>query len=158
MSLTRLILLLTFIFTPAFCFAGFPIKGRPVPVDTASQDNHSSFISGKLHRYPLAAKVLSHLHWLHSHVGDHPATAGWPGIVSLVTGILGIAALFMGSAGAVIFLFIPFGICALIFGIIGLKKKYVNRGMALAGLILGGLEMVVLFIFVLALIALASIF
>lgn len=56
------------------------------------------------------------------------------GILSLVCGVLGIFIL-------------PFGIPALIFGIMGLKKP--GKGMAIAGLILGSVEVLILLLYIL---------
>jgi hypothetical protein len=68
-------------------------------------------------------------------------TSAW-GIVAICCGVLG--------------LFIPFlGIPALIFGAMGLKKKM--KGLAIAGLILGLIEVIILLLVILALGAVASV-
>lgn len=69
----------------------------------------------------------------------HQATNGFA-IAALVLGILG-----------VVFNIIPllpyvFGICALIFGIIGLRHV-VGKGMAIAGIILGSVTLMMKFLF-----------
>ncbi|MCL2382844.1 MAG: DUF4190 domain-containing protein [Oscillospiraceae bacterium] len=56
-------------------------------------------------------------------------------IASMVLGIVGLV------LGWCFYLFIPLGILAIIFGIIGMKKG--GRGMAIAGLIMGGLTLLV---------------
>ena len=68
-------------------------------------------------------------------------TSAW-GIVAICCGVMG--------------LFIPFlGIPALIFGAMGLKKKM--RGLAIAGFILGVIEVILLLLVLLAVAAVASI-
>ena len=64
--------------------------------------------------------------------------------MALVTGILGLFS---------IWLLIPFSLAAMIFGIVGLNRRYKNQGLALAGLILGAVELA---IFLIVLIVVAS--
>jgi hypothetical protein len=72
---------------------------------------------------------------------------GWPGIVSLISSLFSLACLFTMVSP----LFLPFAIIAIVLGAIGTNnRRYYNNGLALAGLIIGIVEIVV----VLALIAL----
>jgi len=82
----------------------------------------------------------------------YPPFGGWPyaaprnsfGVTALVLGIVG-AVLALTCLGA--FLGLPVGIAALVFGIIGLRTvkrgEATNRGHAMAGVILGGVAVVV---------------
>ena len=69
------------------------------------------------------------------HAHHHGAKPGWPGIAALAAGAIGLSS---------VYLWLPFGILAIVFGIIGVGHKYKNKGLALAGLILGGLEILAL--------------
>lgn len=86
---------------------------------------------------------------------------GWPGLVSIACAALGIITLTVGLASASVALllaFVPFSICALVFGIIGANKKYKNKGLAIAGIILGSIEVLYLILGILIIAAFASIF
>lgn len=67
----------------------------------------------------------------------------WSSVVSLVTGIAGFILSLTGSAGSwsadeiaggLLFSALPIG-----FGVVSLSKKHAGRGMAMAGLVLGGI-------------------
>lgn len=62
----------------------------------------------------------------------------WPGIVSLASAVMVIAAVF-----ALPVLCIPLSVVAIVFGIIGVNKRYRLRGLALAGFALGVIELMI---------------
>lgn len=64
------------------------------------------------------------------------------GIVSLICGVLGAIFLIVGGAAGI--LFVPLAVAALVFGILGLKGSH--QGMAIAGLILGAVEILILLV------------
>ena len=68
---------------------------------------------------------------------DYEQGSGWEGITSFVCGILGF----------IVFAAI-FGPLAIIFGALGLKKKY--KGLAISGLVLGIIDTVIIFLFFIA--------
>ncbi|MER8233836.1 DUF4190 domain-containing protein [Streptomyces sp. NPDC094049] len=85
--------------------------------------------------------------------GGYPGQPGWPqqpsngmGTASMVLGIIAVAGFCLYGLGMVL------GILALIFGIIGLKKagrgEATNRGMAIAGIVLGAIGTLVSAVFV----------
>lgn len=79
-------------------------------------------------------------------VRDH-SKPGWPGVLSFVFALVAIAGFFMSSVALPVYLL--GAICAIVFGGIGLnRKKYSNRGFAIAGLVLGILEVVALVLLV----------
>ncbi|MFE5945658.1 DUF4190 domain-containing protein [Streptomyces sp. NPDC056480] len=84
--------------------------------------------------------------------GGYPGQAGWQqspsngmGTASMVLGIIAVAGFCMYGLGVVL------GILALIFGIIGIKKcgrgEATNRGMAIAGIVLGAIGTLVSAVF-----------
>ncbi|MFD3331413.1 DUF4190 domain-containing protein [Streptomyces sp. NPDC058700] len=86
------------------------------------------------------------------YAGGYPGQPGYPqspsngmGTTSMVLGIISVAGFCMYGLGVVL------GILALIFGVIGLKKagrgEATNRGMALAGVILGAIGTLVSAVF-----------
>ena len=83
------------------------------------------------------AEQLSALNEIPPVSADGP---GW-GIAALCCGILGIA-------------FPPLGILAIVFGAIGMKNS--GRGMAIAGLVLGIIEVLFMLVYVLLLLAFIS--
>ena len=62
--------------------------------------------------------------------------SGWPGIVSLSCAVLGLV-----IAG------LPLGICAIVFGALGLSREL--KGMAIAGLVLGIIDVIVILAYIL---------
>jgi hypothetical protein len=146
----RILLLLAICFTlatPASVQAGF-WKKKAVVADTAvlavAPAIPVSVIPGQatIARHPAKfAKVKALLRMLDGKKSARGS--GWEGIVSLICGILGFIGLF--ATGWLGILCVP----AIVLGILGLRKK--NWGMALAGLILGGITLLLFLLFVLIL-------
>ena len=125
-------------------FASFKVKSKEMTTISTTNNvtntvigHHKTFSERKLPKMLQAVKALV--------LPDKgKGKTGWPGIVSLVCGVVGLV-----SAIA----WVPLGIAAIVFGIIGLnQKKHVYTGMALAGLILGAIE-ILLFILLVAIFA-----
>ncbi len=124
-------------------YAGFRVKSKEMATvstmttESSTTGHHKTFSERKLPRLFNAVK-----HAALPHAPEKGKT-GWPGIVSLVCGVIGLYPLF----------WLPLGIAAIVCGVIGLNsKKHTNTGMAIAGLILGSIE-VLLFILLVAIIA-----
>ncbi len=118
-------------FSPAY--AAFPVKRATVSTTVTSSYEPGVNIIEKATEFRTTKKLpflQRLLHFLPIETHNAANKPGWPGIVSLVCGILGI---YFPLA-------IILGPCALVFGIVGLNNKYKNKGMALAGVILGGIE------------------
>ena len=88
-------------------------------------------------RHELVEQLRQRLHLPVRNPNDN--RPGWPGIVALAC-----------AAGAIVMpiFAIP---AAIVFGIIGLNKRYKNHGLALAGLILGVLELIAIVALIVAL-------
>ncbi len=125
-------------------YAGFRTKSKEVTTistmstEAPAADHHKTFAERKLPRLLSAAKQMAFPHAPEKH------KSGWQGIASLVCGVAG---LFTAYGWLIL------GICAIVFGAIGLNKsKHTNTGMALAGLILGSVE-ILLFLLLVAIFA-----
>jgi hypothetical protein len=76
--------------------------------------------------------------------GPHSKDNGWQGIASFACGV---AILLSFALPYLLFLSVP----AIIFGAMGVGKKHTNRGLALAGLILGALTVLFVALLIVAL-------
>ncbi len=105
----------------------------------------------------VSSKIFPNRHWQYDRVSSRSKT-GWPGILSIIFAGLGLIFLAVMLSAAfstpvaplnLIIGFVGwlvFAICAMAFGGLGIsKKKHRNTGLAIAGLILGGLEIIVPF-------------
>jgi hypothetical protein len=135
-------------------YGGFRMKPKQVATELTTISTATAPMAGTAeHKKVFAERRLPRLFSAYkSMVFPHAAPAaggprekqGWPGIVSLACGVVGLVSTLA---------WVPLGIAAIVFGIIGLnRRKYKFTGMALAGLILGGLE-ILLFILLVAIIA-----
>lgn len=114
------LILACFVFLPA-SHAGFWVKSQTAVASSTSNTQKVAppGIFREFRRYPNSA--------LGKHLPGH-RDSGWEGIVALLCGIASIIPFFFG---------VP-AIFAVIFGILGLRHNKPHRGMALAGLIIGG--------------------
>lgn len=114
----------------ATSYAVFPVKTmRETTITTATESTTASL--KQIHRPSRIARFF-HIYDMRRPTDLRP---GWPGIAALVCGAVG---------------FFP---GAIVFGIIGLGKRYKNHGLAIAGIILGVLDIVLLVVIVAAIIS-----
>ncbi len=110
-------------------YAAFPTtRTTEKEIPAVVVETHKSFIERKVPAF------LSHLLPAPDHAKKESATdkIGWEGIASLVCGVIG---LFIVP--------ILFSTAAVVFGFMGLNgKKHKNTGLAIAGLILGGVGVI----------------
>ena len=148
-KLLTLLLALFVLVSSVTGYAALPVKQKPaisaaaVAADqtaTTKTTSHWAHLLATPHR--IIGQMKARLHY--NDFAAQKNKPGWPGIVALVTGILGLFS---------IWLLIPFSLAAMIFGIVGLNRRYKNQGLALAGLILGAVELA---IFLIVLIVVAS--
>ncbi len=119
--------------------AAFPVRVQHTPQAVMATEQKKTFTERKI------PKLISHYRsFLHPQnkkfvETDHKFKKNnWPGILSLVCSVMAFAALFSLLPP----LFFIFSISGVVFGIIGLsKKRHTLTGLALAGLILGGIEL-----------------
>lgn len=126
-------------------FAGFVVKKHAIISDSTSvAATFGNEVTVGTNEHISVFKTLKHL-------AKHPkemlparpkSSSGWEGIVAFVCGILGILTGFMA---------IP----AIIFGAIGMGKGRPNRGLAIAGFVMG---VVVVALFILALLLVIALF
>lgn len=139
------ILLLTIFLSaiaPSDSYAAFPSKSAD---ETTILKEHTSF------KQELKTAIKEYKKTAPQVTGKGGESADAFGVVSLICGVLGFIFLFLPTIGIV---FIPLAIAALVFGILGLKGSH--KGMSIAGLILGAVEVLLLIlaiVFVAAIIA-----
>ena len=125
-NITQLLVAAMLQLTTVASYAAFPVKsGHYVNAMPSATVNDPATVAH--FRHPSQLARLFHVTNIRKPNDQRP---GWPGIAALVCGSIG---------------FFP---GALVFGIIGLNKRYKNHGLAIAGLILGvaGLVLSVLLI------------
>ena len=126
-----LTMLLSFSFTATY--AAFPAN---------TQAEHTTIKEQKTFKQTLKQAVLDYKKTAPSTTGvGGNAAANAFGLVSLIAGVLGLIFMFIPGIGII---FIPLAVAAFVFGILGLKGS--NKGMAIAGLILGAVELLILLI------------
>lgn len=126
---------------PHHSFAAFPLKTKDAEV-TATTKTPATKKKFSERKIPSIIRTITHAPSLDEGYGGygHSNKPGWPGIVSLVLGII-------GWVHPVLWLL--FGIPAIILGIVGLNsQKYSFTGGALAGLILGCLQLIAFLILI----------
>ena len=109
-------------------YAAFPT--RSTHSETTHSLTHKSFAERKVPQFVSHIVALSFPD--HAKKDTKGEKSGWEGIVSLVCGIAGLITLpiFFSSA-------------AIVFGILGMNsRKHSNTGLAIAGLILGGIGLI----------------
>ncbi len=75
---------------------------------------------------------------------------GWQGIVSVCCAVLSLATLSVGF-------WVLFGIAAFVFGLLGVShRKHYNTGLAIVGIVVGGLEILLVIVILLLIAALAG--
>ena len=104
-------------------YAAFPVKAL---------NNTTAAAVVTVHHQPSRIARLLHINDTHK---PHDQRPGWPGVAAVVCGAVG---------------FFP---GAIVFGIIGLGKRYKNHGFAIAGIILGVIDIVLLVLIVAAIIS-----
>lgn len=128
-------------------YAAFPIAQKDAVATAATNEvtKEKTFAERKLGRMVTRVK---HIMAPRSVVHDGVKT-GWQGIVAISCSFAAIVTLFVGFG-----FFIPLAVAGIIFGALGVsKKKHFNTGWALAGLLLGCLEIVLLIALVVLIIA-----
>lgn len=132
---------------PATTFAGFTIKKTTASTETQTIVTNTparhAALSGKQQSREAIKAVRSILLSQYTHPNGKGTGSGWAGIASFVCGMLGIVGLFTSP-----FLFL-LSIPAIIIGAIGMGRRHINRGFAIAGFTLG---VIAIFILVLAVI------
>ncbi len=127
-------------------FGAFPIKETTTTAVAGEHTVKRSFRTTKVAKLYAQLKHVAHPTPIIDRNGQK---SGWPGITSLISALVAIAALYTFPA-----FFLLFAIAAIVFGAIGLsRKRYSNNGLALAGLILGALEILALVALIAALVA-----
>ena len=118
---------------PLMVHAAFPVKHATELSSTKEASGPViSLPDHAAHAHSLRKMEARVLHWLHPNRDKYnpdDSRPGWPGLVSIICGLA-------------FFLFPLSSIAAIVFGIIGLNRRYKNHGMALTGLILGSLEII----------------
>ena len=139
-----LIALITLTANPSASRAAFIITAKTA--DAVPVHVKRPFMQRKL---PMAITAMTHAPRPEDSYRDH-SKPGWPGAVAFGCSLLAIAGLFIPYAGVIIYLLAS--ICAIVFGSIGVsKRKYSNTGFAVAGLVLGILEILALVAFIILL-------
>lgn len=119
-------------------YAAFPVKDAT----TIIAGNEEIMAKKSFKKSRIATSFQQVKKMISSHAigeGSSPKS-GWPGITAFVCSLLALGCLTVISLVPFFFLFAILGI---IFGAIGVsKKRYSSTGLALAGLILGSLEIV----------------
>ena len=115
-------------------YAAFPIQTESMPTATQQHQTFGEKVQSAIKRYtsPVAPQEAG-----------SSADNGTTGILSFTFGVAGILTLIAGiiTGGSVILLWPAFGIAAIVLGAIGLNKK--NNGLAVAGFVLGLIEVTV---------------
>lgn len=148
--LTCFTLIITlFVFGTKASYAAFPIAVETQSVSTQQHAGAKEKIKGTIQKYTRQSKV--------ANKGER---GGWMGITSFCLGIGAILFFVVGvsavSLGAFVVAGILSSILAIIFGAIGINKP--NGGLAMAGMILGIVELgLLLLLFVLAALLFAAI-
>ncbi len=128
-------------------YAAFPVKETSASNVAANEGSTKrSFRATKVAQLYAQLKHVAHPLPV---IDKNGQKSGWPGITSFIASILAIAALYTFP-----FFFILFAILAIVFGAIGLsRKRYSGTGLALAGLIIGSLEILALIALIALLVA-----
>lgn len=129
-------------------YAAFPVKVATVIATEEEAPVKKTFKETKTGRFISQVKYMAHAR---PYVEGSRPKSGWPGIVSLVCAA---AALLCLVSVAVAPFFFVFAVAAIIFGAVGVSpRRHTNTGLALAGLILGALEILAVVLIVAAIIA-----
>lgn len=134
-----LLLVMILSLTSTSSYAAFPAKTQDEATIVKEQSTFRQNLEQSILQYKNTAPK--------STVGGASADAF--GIVSLIAGVLGLIFMFIPGIGII---FIPLAVAALVFGILGLKGSH--KGMAIAGLILGAVELFLLLLGILFIAAL----
>jgi len=113
--------------------AAFPVKKLGASTTTSVAVINAATQHPVLRHPGFMPETRSKLRMLFNPTGPRPVS-GWPGITSFVCGVLGLA------------LPVIFCLPAIVFGIIGLGRRYSDHGLAIAGLVLGLLELLAVII------------
>jgi hypothetical protein len=147
--------LLALSITPQTSNAAFIVVPKDAPAKTATT-YHKPFGHRKIPAaFSAVRKVISGDGTLRDH-----SKPGWLGVVSFACSMFAIATIFLASIPGLSVLFSFYllaAIAGIIFGGIGLnKRKYSNTGYAIAGLVLGIVEVVALILLVVLIVAALS--
>jgi len=137
MKLKPILLLAALIFSVNISFAAFPVKSEPAPVSQEVMANNlrdgivtDAQMAPSYNNHNAAAPYAPY-----SNGRSQKEGGGWA-IASLACGVTGLLV-----AG------LPLGICAVIFGVLGMSQDRPLQGLAIAGLIIGIIDVVAVLIF-----------
>lgn len=130
LQLKKIALLAALIFSVNLCNAAFPVKETPAPV---SQELIANNLRDGITETRFADNTERYA----------PAPAPYGRRQPNGTGAYGITAAACAFAGIFV-ASLPLGIAATVFGIIGISPNYTMKGLAIAGIIMGVLEVIIM--------------